>query len=154
MKHSRGSAKAKIVMDGTGIGDPIYDDLKKRIPGIESINFGGHRREDLLNNLAILIEQGKIKIPYEEQLIAELQSFQFVLKSSKGGRHRIAMEVPEGVHDDCVMSLALAVWEIPEEPVRDMDEVRQRKEDLKQFDSRRARSGSLTGSRDLRTRGF
>lgn len=154
MKHSRGSAKAKVVMDGTGLGDPIYDDLKKRIPNIESVNFGGHRREDLLNNLAIIIEQGRIKIPYEEQLIAELQSFQFVLKTSKGGKARIAMEVPEGVHDDCVMSLALAVWEIPEEPVRDMDEVRQRKEDLRQFDSRRARSGSLTGSRDLRTRGF
>ena len=153
LRHSKGEQKAKLVMDGTGIGDPIHDDLEKVIPNIEAINFGGGRREDLLNNLSLIIEQGKIKIPAEENLINELRSFQYVLKSSKGGKQRIAMEVPEGVHDDCVMSLALAVWNTPSEPMRDITEMKERMADLKQFDSRRKSPGN-TGSGYLRRRGY
>lgn len=153
LKHSKGSQKAIGYMDSTGLGDPIYDDLTKRGVNVEPFNFTSHSRENLLSNLAIKIETGKIKIPHEENLLNELLSFQYVLKSKEGGKARIAMEVPDNVHDDCVMSLALAVWNIPDEPLRVLDDVQQRKADLKQFDAHR-QNQSRTGSAYLRKQGF
>ena len=100
---------ALIVPDSTGVGDPIVEDLKAR--GLNIYNEGiGFKftetsRMNLLNNLAILLEQDKIKIPDDEGLISELESFQYSL-SEQG---KIRVKAPEGLHDDRVMSLALAV---------------------------------------------
>jgi hypothetical protein len=101
---------AKIWPDSTGVGDPIVEDLKARGLDIgndgEGFKFTEVSRQNLLNNLAILLEQDKIKIPDEEGLIAELESFQYSLNESG----KIKVKAPEGLHDDRVMSLALSVW--------------------------------------------
>lgn len=100
--------KATLTLDATGIGDPIYDDLVNRDLYVEPFKFTQSSREALLNNLAILLEQDQIKIPDDEELIHELKSFRYeTLPSGK-----IKMMVPSNVHDDRVMSLALAVWNI------------------------------------------
>lgn len=102
---------ALIWPDSTGLGDPIVEDLKAR-----GLNIGGEdgrgfkfteiSRQNLLNNLAILLEQDKIKIPDDEGLIAELEAFQYTLTENG----KIKVKVPEGLHDDRVMSLALSVY--------------------------------------------
>lgn len=102
---------ALVWPDSTGLGDPITDDLRSmgvRIGGEDGCGFKFNEtsRMNLLNNLAILLEQDKIKIPNDEGLIAELQSFKYEI--SENGK--IKVRVPEGLHDDRVMSLALAVW--------------------------------------------
>jgi hypothetical protein len=122
--------KPQIYIDSTGVGEPIYDDLRNKQLNVEPYHFTEQSRRDLLVNLALLIEQKKITIPYDEQLIAELKSFQYVVTD----RGKVRMEVPEGTHDDCVMSLALAVWNIPQEPKEAHDEVLERKELLSNFD--------------------
>lgn len=109
---------ALIWADSTGVGDPIVEDLNNM-----GLNVGGEEgkgfkftetsRQNLLNNLAILLEQGKIKIPNDEGLILELESFRYVLSDSG----KIKVTVPDGMHDDRVMSLALSVWGV-REPVR------------------------------------
>lgn len=152
-KHGKEGNRPRMLMDKTGLGDPIFDDLSRSITTLEGFLFTMQSREDLLNNLSLKIEKGKIKIPYDEILLNELRSFQFVLKASSSGKHRIVMEVPDGVHDDTVISLALAVWDIPENPVRGYDEAKERREVLKEFDSRREQTSSL-GSRYLRQKGF
>ena len=105
--------KPLIYMDSTGLGDPIYDDLTKNGLRIEGYKFTEHSRKDLLINLAILLEQGKIKIPDSEFLKSELMSFKYELTES--GKTKIV--VPEGLHDDCVFSLALACWALPQNPL-------------------------------------
>lgn len=101
---------AMIWPDSTGVGDPIVEDLKARGLRIgnegEGFKFTETSRQNLLNNLAILLEQDKIKIPDDEGLISELESFQYSL-SDNG---KIKVKAPEGLHDDRVMSLALSVW--------------------------------------------
>lgn len=101
---------AKIWPDSTGVGDPIVEDLKARGLNIgnegEGFKFTESSRQNLLNNLAILLEQDKIKIPDDEGLITELESFQYSLNESG----KIKVRAPEGLHDDRVMSLALSVW--------------------------------------------
>jgi hypothetical protein len=99
----------KVFMDTTGIGDPIFDDLTKQGISIEPFRFTEISREQLLNGLKILLEQNKIKIPNDEILTNELKSFQYELTGQK-----VKMKVPSGLHDDMVMSLALAVWGLSE----------------------------------------
>lgn len=106
--------KPLIYMDSTGVGDPIYDDLVKRGLRIEGYKFTEQSRKDLLTNLALKLEQDKIRIPENEVLKGELQSFRYELKGESG---KTKIVVPEGLHDDCVFSLALAVWNLPTNPL-------------------------------------
>ncbi len=131
--------KPQIYIDSTGVGEPIYDDLRHRQLNVEPFHFTEQSRRDLLVNLALLIEQKKITIPYDEQLISELKSFQY----SVTDRGKVRMEVPDGTHDDMVMSLALAVWNIPENPKEAHDAVEERKELLGNFDFYRGKKVSV-----------
>lgn len=105
--------KPLIYIDSTGVGDPIYEDLFKKGIQVESYKFTEKSRRDLLVNLALKLEQDKIKIPDSDVLKAELQSFHYELTESG----RIKIVVPEGLHDDCVFSLALACWQLPTNPI-------------------------------------
>lgn len=99
---------AQLKIDRTGVGDPIVEDLERmglNIGDDGAIIFSTTSRRDLLNNLAILLEQKKIKIPNDPELISELEGFQYVL-TKKG---RIEVQTRKNLHDDRVMSLALAV---------------------------------------------
>ncbi len=108
-----GHSTALIWPDATGVGDPVVEDLKARGLRIggeneEGFKFSETSRMNLLNNLAILLEQDKIKIPNDEGLIGELESFVYSLTE----RGKIKIGCPENMHDDRVMSLALSVWGI------------------------------------------
>jgi len=99
---------AKIKIDRTGVGDPVVEDLERRglnIGDDGAIVFSKQSRRELLDNLSLLIQQKKIKIPNDEGLIAELEAFQFMM-NDKG---KIEVKSRKGFHDDRVMSLALAV---------------------------------------------
>ena len=104
-------------IDTTGLGDPIVDDLRAKgvkIP-TEPLNlafkFNENSRYQLLNNLNLLIQQDKIKIPKDDGLIEELESMTCEL--TEQGKMKI--KVPSTLHDDRIMSLALAVygWKAP-----------------------------------------
>lgn len=100
--------KARVKIDATGVGDPVVEDLKSRglnITDEDAVKFTEVSRMNLLNNLAMLLEQDKIQIPNDQGLIDELESFQYSL-SPLG---KIKVGAPESMHDDRVMSLALAV---------------------------------------------
>lgn len=97
--------KATTYADSTGVGDPIVEDLKRERLDVNEFRFTETSREQLLNNLKILLEQGKIRIPNDQKLIDQLRSMQYELEGQK-----VKMRVPEGLHDDRIMSLALAVW--------------------------------------------
>jgi hypothetical protein len=101
--------KARVKIDATGVGDPIVEDLKSRglnINDDDAIKFTESSRMNLLNHLAMLIEQDKIELPNDEGLLMELEAFQYSLTPLG----KVKVGVPEGIHDDRVISLALAVW--------------------------------------------
>src|ERR1035437_8920851 len=101
-----------VTIDSTGVGDPVSDDLSKDIQNLERYTFTQKSRMDLLTNLQLLIQQQKIKIPNDPILISELKSFEYDI-SDNG---KIGARCDDKLHDDTVMSLALAVWGIPIEP--------------------------------------
>lgn len=109
--------KGRTIVDSTGVGDPITDDLKRQGLFVEPFHFTETSREQLLNNLKILLEQGRIKIPNDQKLIDQLKSMQYELEGRK-----VKMRVPENLHDDRIMSLALACWGLYERlPLRDIE---------------------------------
>lgn len=109
LKHNKGM----IVIDSTGVGEPIFDDLNARGMNITPFRFNKASRTDLLKNLQILLEQDKIKIPNDDVLITELKSMTYSLNENG----TTSIQVPDGKHDDRIMSLALAVWQIPQQPI-------------------------------------
>lgn len=109
LKHNRGM----IIIDSTGVGEPVFDDLNARGMNITPFRFNKASRTDILRNLQILIEQDKIKIPNDDVLITELKSMSYTLNENG----TTSIQVPDGKHDDRVMSLALAVWQIPQNPI-------------------------------------
>jgi hypothetical protein len=58
----------------------------------------------LIDNLALAFEQEKISIPQDDILISELESYE--MERLPGGTFRYS--APPGLHDDTVISLALA----------------------------------------------
>jgi hypothetical protein len=110
LRYNRG----RIIIDSTGVGEPVFDDLCARGINITPFRFNKSSRRDLLVNLQMLLEQDKIKIPDDQVLIDELYSMTYELNDSG----TTLIKVPDGKHDDRIMSLALAVWEAPIEPIR------------------------------------
>jgi len=121
--------KARTFIDSTGLGDPIIDDLKRLIP-VEPFHFNETSRKQLLNNLQIMLEQDKLKILDEPELISELKSMQYELEGQK-----VKMRVPEGLHDDRIMSLGLACWGLSERlPIKVMSELQRELKNSKRVD--------------------
>lgn len=97
---------ARVYIDSTSVGEPIFDDLRRARLFIDDFHFTNKSKKELVEKLSIFIEQNQVFIPDEEQLISELSSFGYHLTASGN----IVYKAPEGLHDDCVFSLALAVW--------------------------------------------
>jgi hypothetical protein len=102
------------MIDSTGVGEPVFDDLYARGMNVTPFRFNKASRTDILRNLQILLEQDKIKIPNDDILITELKSMSYSLNDNG----TTSIQVPDGKHDDRIMSLALAVWQIPQQPIR------------------------------------
>lgn len=99
---------ARVVVDSTGVGEPIKDDLEREGLFVDDFNFTNKSKKELVEKLSIMIEQKNVFIPNNQTLIDELKSFGYKLTDS----HNVIYSAPQGMHDDAVMSLGLAVWEL------------------------------------------
>ncbi len=98
--------RAKVLLDSTGVGDPIEEDLRKAGCRIEGYKFNNTSKQEMVEQLIVAIEQGLIGIPKElDILLDEVKAFEYELLPSG----RIRYQAPEGLHDDCVIALGLAV---------------------------------------------
>ena len=96
---------ALCFIDATGVGDPILEDLQNSRVPCEGVKFNNTNKKAMIEQLAIAIEQRQITFPHIHALITELEEFGYEI--TQGGVIRYS--APEGKHDDCVISLALAV---------------------------------------------
>lgn len=98
---------AKILMDGTGVGDAVYEELKKRDVDCSAYKMDSNTKKRLIvDKTVVAIEHGYITYPNHPILIEELKTYGFKLTPS--GVY--VYSAPDGKHDDCVISLCLAVW--------------------------------------------
>lgn len=105
---------ARIIIDSTGIGDPITDDLRADGLVVDDYLYTNKSKKQMIEKLMVFIEQQMISIPDNEILINEIESFGFDI--SENGR--TIYSAPQGGHDDCVNSLGLAVWGLVGSPIK------------------------------------
>lgn len=94
---------AYTLIDSTGIGDPILDDLSMHMQ-CEGYRFDNTSKRHLIETLSMSIERVDITFPEIPELINELNIFTF--DQSQSGL--IRYNAPDGLHDDIVISLSLA----------------------------------------------
>ena len=117
------------IVDSTGNGRRIFELLRDQHKGyIEPFIFTAQSRADILGGLQLGISHRELRIADVPQLLEELHTFTYLnspedAQASPGGRRK--MGVPSGLHDDCVMALAMAwfglkkrsLWGISDGPV-------------------------------------
>lgn len=105
---------ARITMDTTGVGAGLVGDLIQSGCFIEEFNFNSKSKQELIGKLIVYIENKYIKIPDYDHLVDELKAFEYKYVNEKTGENLKVpkYEAPTGYHDDCVDSLALAVWNL------------------------------------------
>jgi hypothetical protein len=94
--------RSPILIDSTGVGDPITEDLKREGIMIEGLKFTSQSKQQLMEGLATAIQQNRIGFP-DGVIVKELEIFEYIFSS-----HGVRYSAPSGFHDDCVMALALA----------------------------------------------
>jgi hypothetical protein len=113
-----------LVIDKTGVGAPVFDLMQKS--GLKPIGVtitGGFDENRVLSNdwripkrnlvstLAVLLQSGRLKVAPDlaegETFVSELSNFK--VKISAAG-HDSYSSWRESVHDDLVLSVALAAW--------------------------------------------
>lgn len=99
--------KAMVVVDSTGVGDPIYERLQYEGMFPKGYKFNSRTKEELIEQLMLVIEHDEIGIPEAaEEMLQELRQFEYEVMPTT---RRIRYNAPEGRFDDCVISLGLAV---------------------------------------------
>lgn len=96
--------RAKIIIDSTGVGDPIFEDLKRAGLNIEGYKFTSENKKQLIEGLSIAVEQQRVSFPDIPELLNELRIFGYKINSTG----TVSYNAPPGYHDDCVIALALA----------------------------------------------
>jgi len=82
----------------------LVQDLERSGLAVEPVNFGGGTKQDLIENLAVRLEQGGLAYPEIPELINELNLYEF--DTTPAGNIRYG--APEAALDDIVDALALA----------------------------------------------
>lgn len=96
--------KGTVIVDSTGVGEPVYDDLRNAGIPIHPYKFTNPSKKLLIQNLMVAIENGSITIPNTyDTLVNELELFEVQITRSGVTTYN----APDGMHDDCVISLAL-----------------------------------------------
>lgn len=103
---SRRYNDAVIYADATGAGDPVVEDLKRGGLAVEGVVMTAGKKQQLVDGLAMDIEQERLTIFPHEITLAELEAYEITLLPSGHGR----TSAPPGKYDDCVMALALLNW--------------------------------------------
>jgi hypothetical protein len=96
-----------VLVDSTGIGDPIYDFMRQCGMRVYPYNFCGNRKEELMDALALSIEKRELSLMDIPVQTNELIGYEY--HRTKTGK--LSMSAPGKQHDDCVVGLALAWWQ-------------------------------------------
>ena len=97
------------LVDMTGIGAAIVEDLQRACPNVEGLTFTQRTKQELIVGLSAAIQQQRITFPVGV-IQDELESFEYIIKSTPDGRVTgCTYSAPPGCYDDAVCALALAV---------------------------------------------
>lgn len=91
------------LVDSTGVGDPIVEGLNRKHSNIQGYHFTSVSKQQLMEGLASAIQKEAIGFP-NGPIVNELESFEYEYT-----RTGVRYCGQEGMNDDCVCGLGLAV---------------------------------------------
>lgn len=101
---------ARLLVDSTGAGEPIYEALRHAGCAVDPYSLTLRSKAALVDNLAMMLEKREIILPRPDiwpEGIDELESFEYSVTDAGNVRTAAASG-----HDDCVVALALAAWQV------------------------------------------
>lgn len=101
--------QAQVVVDSTGVGDVVYERLKRRGLHITPFQITASTKPELIDTLSIRCDKKELKLLNDATQKSELKAYAYEL--TKGGRLRT--NAPSGLHDDTVIAVALATFNEP-----------------------------------------
>jgi phage FluMu gp28-like protein len=97
----------KTLVDQTGVGEYITEDMTNTgLDNTEGVTFTAESKQEMAQHLKQALSEKRLLIPYDSELIAELNVERFEL--AKDGK--IRLNHPQGTHDDRFWALALAAY--------------------------------------------
>lgn len=100
-----------ILAESNAMGEPLVEQLRAEALPVQGFATTSASKPRIIDALALAFEQRAITIPNDPVLLAELAAY--TMERSTSGRWTYS--APSGMHDDCVMALALA-WEARSRP--------------------------------------
>jgi phage FluMu gp28-like protein len=97
----------RIYIDRTGVGEFFVEQAaKEELKHVKGIMLSLLEKENIMGLLKRTMEKGEIKIPYDSELINEINVERY--EQTQTGQTKFAH--PNGTHDDRLWALALAVY--------------------------------------------
>jgi hypothetical protein len=94
------------LVDSTGVGDPVLEALQANGgDNFQGYKFSSQSKQQLMEGLAVSIQSQTLTYP-DGLIVMELEQFEYEYT-----RTGVRYSAPDGYHDDCVCSLALAVMQ-------------------------------------------
>ena len=109
-----------IFIDATSItvGDAYVNELADNGYNVFGYKISSNlSKRQLVEKAVVMVNQKQLSYPDIDELIDELESFTY--KISDGGI--IKYQAPSGMHDDAVVALCLACWDLDAEPLAETD---------------------------------
>jgi phage FluMu gp28-like protein len=95
-----------IIAERNSIGDPLVERLRDMGLPVEPFLTTQASKQQVIDALSLAFERGDLRIIPDPVLVSELQAYEAVRLPSGMLRY----SAPEGMHDDCVISVCLA-WQ-------------------------------------------
>lgn len=124
--------KLPAVMDSTGVGDPVLQMAQSLGCSAAGFVFTERSRQELLERLQGALLNVQVRGPFADGgalawITTQLESFEYVY-TARG----VSWRCPDGLHDDGVMALALAVYAYdrvcPRVPAQPIDQQTERRD--------------------------
>lgn len=103
----QGVGRARTLVDSTGVGDPVLEELQRggHSAQYEGYKFTSESKQKLMEGLAVGLQGRRLSYP-DGPIRSELEAYEYEYT-----RTGVLYSVPSGMHDDCVVALALA-WHL------------------------------------------
>lgn len=104
---------ADVTVDSTGVGDVIYERLKRAGLRVVPFQITASTKPELIDTLSVRCDKKELILLDEAVQKDELKAYAYEL--TRGGRLRT--NAPAGLHDDTVIAVALATFQEPKKPL-------------------------------------
>lgn len=101
----RGATGVTLIMDSTGVGDPVVDDMEERGFDVVGVKFSNQWKQQAVMLLGSDIETGNAFILSDQ--VDEFRAYALHHNLETG---RISYSAPQGLHDDEVSAKLLEHW--------------------------------------------